>query len=58
MKQDIKSYNDKDQPHGLWIYYFSDGNLDYKGHFSNGLEHGYWISNWTIVKPDIVFYIK
>ena len=58
MKKHIQPYNDKKQAHGLWIWYYSTGETSCKGQYINGIIHGYWISNWTIVKPDIVFYIK
>lgn len=58
MKQNIIPKNNKKQPHGLWIFYYSDGVLWYKGYFKNNIDHGYWIENWNITKSKIRFYIK
>ena len=38
--------NNKGQPHGLWIYHFSNGIVWYKGQFINNIRHGYWIDNF------------
>ena len=46
-KQSLSPFNNKNQAHGLWIYYLPDGNLWFKGHFINDIRHGYWIDNWN-----------
>ncbi len=40
MPTNLQPYNDKGQAHGLWEMYFSNGQLDYKGEYINGLRHG------------------
>ena len=50
--------NNKDQYHGLWIYYLSNGKLCYKGQFINNIRHGYWIRHWTLNDKKITFYLK
>jgi len=40
-KKDIKPYNDKGKPHGLWEWYYSDGSVWSKGFYNNGKEVGY-----------------
>ena len=57
MIQNIKPKNSKNQNHGLWIHYFSNGKLCYKGQFINDIEYGYWIDNWTKYKPQIRFFL-
>ena len=58
MKEDITPRNNKGQPHGLWIYHFSNGIVWYKGQYINGIRHGYWISNWYEINPEIILYLK
>jgi len=41
MRKDIQPYNDKGQRHGLWEWYYSDGQLWYKCFFHNGRKVGY-----------------
>ena len=50
--------NNKGQPHGLWIYHFSNGIVWYKGQFINNIRHGYWIRHWTLNDKKITFYLK
>ena len=38
----INLYNEKGEKHGYWEYYFDNGQLHYKGSYSNGKQHGYW----------------
>ena len=49
--------NNKGQPHGLWIYHFSNGIVWYKGQYINGIRHGHWIDNFGR-KHRITLYIK
>ena len=35
MIQNIIPYNNKNKAHGLWLCYYNDGNLGYKGHYIN-----------------------
>lgn len=42
MPTNLKPYNDKKQPHGLWEVYYPSGELDYRGEFINGIRHGPW----------------
>ena len=58
MKQNIQPRNNKNQRHGLWIEYYYDGNVRYKGQYINAIEYGYWIRNSSIFKSKINFYIK
>ena len=58
MKKDILPFNNKGQRHGLWIIYNYNGSIYNKGYFSNGLEHGYWISNCYEINPEIILYLK
>ena len=57
MKQNIIPKNNKKQPHGLWIFYYPNGGIWYKGQYLNDIEHGYWIGNWTMSKSKITFFI-
>jgi len=41
MNKDIKPLNDKGQRHGLWEWYYSNGNLAYKCFYHNGKRVGY-----------------
>ena len=40
--KNITPRNEKGQKHGHWEYYYSNGQLCYKGNYVNGKEHGYW----------------
>ena len=40
--KDIRLYNDKGQLHGYWKYYHFNGNLMFKGNYSNDKPVGYW----------------
>lgn len=43
MKKDIQPLNHKDQPHGVWIVYYFDGDsIYYTGYWLNGDRIGYW----------------
>ena len=42
-KKDIKSYNEKGNPHGYWEVYNNRGDtLYFKGHAVDNLKCGYW----------------
>jgi antitoxin component YwqK of YwqJK toxin-antitoxin module len=41
MSKDIRPFNDKDQRHGYWEWYYYDGKLMFKGFFYNGKRVGY-----------------
>ena len=56
MKPHINITNDIGQRHGLWIVY-DNGNLWFKGQFINDKEYGYWISNWSMFKSQMIFYL-
>ena len=62
MFENIQPINNKNQCHGFWLCYYSDGVLWYKGYFKNNIDHGYWIENWNVnitkSKSKIRFYIK
>ena len=57
-RQNLTPFNDKGQSHSLWINYTYNGYLRYKGQYVNGIQHGYWIGNWTMSKSKITFFIK
>ena len=38
----IGSFDDNNNKTGYWEYYFSNGNLEWKGNYVNGKRHGYW----------------
>ena len=57
-KRDIVPYNNKKQPHGLWIRYHSRGNLWFKGQFINNIRYGYWYDNWSSIQSKVTFNIK
>ena len=40
--KDLKPKNSKGQAHGLWEWYYSNGQLCYKGNYINGKEDGLW----------------
>ena len=60
MKPHINITNDIGQRHGLWIRYYNNGDLFYKGQFINDISYGYWIDNYyiTALKSTITFYLK
>lgn len=39
--QDKKPRNEQGKAHGLWETYWTNGNLNYKGNYTNGLQNGY-----------------
>jgi len=39
--KNIKPRNNKGQPHGLWEYYWTNGNLVFKRFYHNGRKVGY-----------------
>lgn len=39
----IHPFNDKGQRHGLWMGYFVNKNLSYKGYFINNTKVGIWL---------------
>jgi antitoxin component YwqK of YwqJK toxin-antitoxin module len=42
MKKDIRQFNEIGYRHGYWELYYTNGNLESKGHYLNGYRHGYW----------------
>jgi len=42
MNKDMTPKNKEGQRHGLWEHYYSNGNLTYKGNYTNGEADGYW----------------
>jgi antitoxin component YwqK of YwqJK toxin-antitoxin module len=40
--KNITPYNENGEEHGYWEYYWSNGNLWYKGNYVDGKKHGYW----------------
>jgi len=55
MKKNIKPRNDKNQPHGLWEYYWGNGELGYKCVFINAKKNGideYCMTNGIIYKKN------
>jgi len=40
--KNIAQYNDKGQPHGYWVKYYSNGKFHFKGKFINGKQSGYF----------------
>ena len=38
----MNKFNDKNQKHGYWERYDSNGKLVSKGNFLNGLRHDHW----------------
>ena len=42
MPSDIKQYNEAGDADGYWEIYYSNGQLDFKGTYINGLRHGLW----------------
>ena len=57
-RQNLTPFNDKEQAHGFWIVYNTNGSMFYKGQYVNYIKYGYWIDNWFINKPYIAFVIK
>jgi antitoxin component YwqK of YwqJK toxin-antitoxin module len=43
----MNQFNDKQQYHGYWEWYHSNGNISWKGNFINGKEDGYWEDYWA-----------
>ena len=43
----INLYNEKGEKHGYWEYYYSNGQLYYKGNYLNDKRHGYWEYYWS-----------
>jgi len=41
MSKNITPRNKKGQPHGLWEYYWTNGDLAYKSFYSNDKRVGY-----------------
>jgi len=41
MRKDITPRNKKGQHHGLWEWYYHNGDLGYKGFYHNGKRVGY-----------------
>lgn len=44
IKENITPHNDKNQPHGKWIYYYSNGQLRFKANYINGKPIGYFMT--------------
>jgi antitoxin component YwqK of YwqJK toxin-antitoxin module len=43
----MNKLNDKNQRHGYWETYWSNGQLWYKGNYINGYKDGYWESYYS-----------
>jgi antitoxin component YwqK of YwqJK toxin-antitoxin module len=43
----INLFDENGKRHGYWEYYYSNGQLWYKGNFVNGKQHGYWESYYS-----------
>jgi hypothetical protein len=41
-RDDINPKNDKGQPHGYWVSYWGDNNLDFIRTYENGFIVGCW----------------
>jgi len=41
MKKVITSFNEKNQRHGYWELYWTNGKIFYKRFYVNGIENGY-----------------
>lgn len=39
--RDRRPLNDKDERHGLWVWYHSNGKLMLKAHYVNDVPYGY-----------------
>jgi len=50
MSKNIEPVNDKGQRHGLWVMYWGNGNLFFKGFFHNNKRVGYEEKNYLIGK--------
>lgn len=46
-----KPYNDIGQRHGIWVVYWTNGNLQYKGNYINGKENGLWQQYFSDLRP-------
>ena len=55
MKKPITPRNDKDQAHGLWIFYYNNGDLMFKGHLINSIRYGYWNENYSMTEGERMF---
>ena len=56
--KNITTCNDKGQAHGYWEVYWDNGNLSYKGNYSNVKKHGCWEWYYSNGKPRLKeFYI-
>lgn len=55
-----KNIINKGQRYGLWITYYSNGPIWYKGYFIDDIIHGYWIYNnqYKYFKSRITFNIE
>jgi antitoxin component YwqK of YwqJK toxin-antitoxin module len=45
--KDITPYNENGNRHGYFEYYYSNGQLAYKGNYVNGNRHGYFESCYS-----------
>ena len=52
----ITPRNEKGEAHGSWEYYWSNGQLYYKGNYVNGNKHGYWEYYWSSGELNIKIY--
>jgi len=41
-KEDLTPRNNKGQKHGYCEFYYSNGDIGYKGNYINDNAHGYW----------------
>jgi len=52
MKEDTQQYNDKGQPHGLWVFYLCNNKLYRKCVYINGKVNGfeeiYWCNDGKV----------
>ena len=56
---ELKPRNDKNQAHGLWCNYYTDGTLQQKGYYINNNQIGYFIGIDLITCVDtVIAYIK
>jgi antitoxin component YwqK of YwqJK toxin-antitoxin module len=47
MQDNINQRNEAGEKHGLWMDYWDNNQLWYKGTFKNDKRHGYWEIYWT-----------
>ena len=48
MEGDLTPTNSEGNPHGYWVMHDGDtGEINYKGAYVNGLEHGPWVEYHT-----------